>query len=377
LIGTFIVILLTDKEQQETTMPINNIYHTWNMRIRQLQPTERKTRIQNFSWLIAGIYQSRSVKISRIAGKIPGRAKLVSFTRRLSRFLDNPAINVRAWYKPIAKSWLERQATSLQQIQLIVDTTKVGFAYQLVMVSIAYRKRAIPIAWSWEKHIRGHSKPMKHLALLAYVHTLIPKGVAVLLVGDSEFGAVEVLQQLDCWRWDYVLRQKRRTRICLAEQIKWFSFGSRLQKPGQSIWLGKGYLTESKIYPVNLLVHWKIGENEPWCLATNLPERQLALQAYSRRMWIEEMFGDLKKHGFDLESTMLRHAERLSRLTLAVVLLYVWSISTGTKTIRNSKRNLIDRGDRRDLSIFQIGLRFIERQLINSLPCPVVLCSYR
>jgi hypothetical protein len=103
----------------------------------------------------------------------------------------------------------------------------------------------------------------------------------------------------------------------------------------------------------------------------------MALQAYARRMWIEEMFGDMKGHGFDLERTMLRHAEKLSRLTLAVVLLYVWSISTGTKTIQNSQRNQVDRKDRRDLSVFQIGFRIIERLLVNSLPCPVVLCVYR
>lgn len=42
----------------------------------------------------------------------------------------------------------------------------------------------------------------------------------------------------------------------------------------------------------------------------------MALQAYPRRMWIEEMYGDLKSHGFDLERTMLRHFQRLSRLTL-------------------------------------------------------------
>ena len=39
-----------------------------------------------------------------------------------------------------------------------------------------------------------------------------------------------------------------------------------------------------------------------------------------------------EKHGFDLESTMLRHADRLSRLTLAVSLLYVWFISAGPRT---------------------------------------------
>ena len=94
------------------------------------------------------------------------------------------------------------------------------------------------------------------------------------------------------------------------------------------------------------------------------------------------MFGDLKSHGFDRlsgaqeECTMLRDAEKLSRLTLAVALLYVWTISKGTKIIRNGQRSLVDRKDRRDLSIFQIGLRSIERLLINSMKCPVNLCLH-
>ena len=358
-------------------MPINNLYHTWIMKIRQLQPAERITRVRNFAWLLVGIHQSRSVYLSRIAGKIPGKAKLLSFIQRLSRLLANPAINVRAWYEPIARSWLANQASHLQQVRLIVDGTKVGFTHQLLIVSLAYRKRAIPIAWTWVKHIKGHSTPQAQLALLAYVRSLLPKGIAVLLVGDCEFGAVGVLQQVGTWHWDYVLRQKGRTHVCLPGQMEWRDFGSWVEKPGRSVWLGKGWLTQSKIFPVNLLAHWKVGEDEPWCLATNLPERQMTLQAYARRMWIEEMFGDLKSHGFDLECTMLRHADKLSRLTLAVALLYVWSISIGTKTIQNSQREQVDRKDRRDLSIFQIGLRFIERLLINSVPCPINLCVYR
>jgi hypothetical protein len=159
--------------------------------------------------------------------------------------------------------------------------------------------------------------------------------------------------------------------------MEWNDFGSWIEKMGSSIWLGKGYLTEKHIYPVSLLVHWKVGEKEPWCLATNLPDREMALRAYARRMWIEEMFGDMKKHGFDLESTMLRHADRLSRLTLAVALLYVWLISTGTRVVRDGLRYLVDRRKRRDLCIFQIGFRFIDRQLLNSLPFNISLCSYR
>jgi hypothetical protein len=55
---------------------------------------------------------------------------------------------------------------------LIVDGTKAGFGNQLLVVSLAYRKRAIPIVWSWVKHVRGHSTGSKQIALLANAKTL-------------------------------------------------------------------------------------------------------------------------------------------------------------------------------------------------------------
>jgi len=326
---------------------------------------------------MVGIYQSRSVYLSRIAGKIPGSTKLVSWTRRLRRFLDNSAIRVREWYKPIARQWLEAQWRCLGEIRLIVDCTKVGFGHQLLLVSLAYRKRAIPISWTWVKHVRGHSSAFKQLALLGYVRKLLPFGAAGILVGDCEFGSVEVLKWLDLWHWFYVLRQKSDTCIWLDQFKDWKPFGSFANKAGQSFWLGSGYLTAKAIYPTNLMLHWQVGEKEPWCLATNLPDRSLTLKHYRHRMWAEEMHGDFKKHGFDLESTMLRDFLRLSRLTLAVALLYVWLISVGNRTTHQGLRHLVDRHDRRDLCIFQIGLRFIQRRLTNALSISVPLCSYQ
>ena len=93
-------------------------------------------------------------------------------------------------------------------------------------------------------------------------------------------------------------------------------------------------------------------------------------------MWCEELHADLKKHGFDLESTMLRDFLRLSRLTLAVALLYVWLLSIGGRTIHQGLRHLVDRHDRRDLSIFQIGLRFTARMLTNDFSVSVPLFNY-
>jgi hypothetical protein len=371
------VIPTTENPTWRNIMPINTLYHTWFQRICDLRPGQRITQLRNFVWLMIGIYQSRSVYLSRIAGKIPGPAKLVSTSRRLSRLLDNPAIRVREWYELMARQWLAAQLHHLGEIRLIVDGTKIGFKHQLLIVCLAYRKRSIPIGWTWVPYVRGHCGARKQLALLAYVRQLIPAGAAVFLVGDCEFGSIAVLRQLDAWRWFYVLRQKSDTCVWFGEQAEWREFGSCVQKPGQTVWLGRSCLTAKEIYPVNLLAHWEIGEKEPWCLATNLPDRGMTLSYYRRRMWIEEMFGDFKKHGFDLESTMLRHFLRLSRLTLAIAILYVWLISVGTRTIRSGLRNLVDRNDRRDLSIFQIGFRFTERCLVNGFPITIPLCSYR
>jgi hypothetical protein len=310
--------------------------------------------------------------LSKIALKIPGDVKVRSIVQRLSRFLQNPAIRVREWYEPIARELIQAMAQSVGEVRLIADGTKIGFSHQLLMVAIAFRRRSIPIAWTWVRKARGHSSASKQLALLAYVRRLIPAHAPVLLVGDSEFGAVEVIRQVEIWNWWYVLRQKSNHRVKLGED-DWQSFGDLIQGPGESRWLGYGLLTFQHAYPVRLFAHWQKGEKEPWLLATNLPSRQMALRAYHRRMWIEEMFGDLKGNGFDLESTHLRHFLRLSRLTLAVALLYVWLISIGRKTIKDGNRDLVDRADRRDLSIFQIGLRKIERNLTNALSISIRL----
>ena len=357
-------------------MPTNDLYHNWMQQICELRPNQRITQVRNFVWLMIGIYLSRSVCLSRVAGKIPGPAKLVSVTRRLSRFLDNPAVNVREWYQPVAQQWLQAQWGFLGEIRLIMDGTKVGFGHMLLMVSLAYRKRAIPIAWTWVKQVRGHTKAYKQLALLNYVRTLLPVDAAVFVVGDSEFGSVEVLKWLDQWQWSYVMRQISKVCVRLDQSSAWQPFGSYVHKPGESVWLGHGYLTAQKNYPTNLLAHWQIGEEEAWYLATNLPDRTTTLKYYRRRMWCEELHGDLKKHGFNLESTMLHDFDRLSRLTLAVAFLYVWLISVGGRTIHKGLRPLVDRNERRDLSIFQIGLRLTERRLTNDLSVHISLFSY-
>ena len=110
----------------------------------QLRPTERQTRLRNFSWLVAGLSLSRSVHLSKIANMIPSKqATLPSVLCRLSRLVDNPSIHVKECYEPLARRLLECQARKLGEVRLIVDGSKFCFKHRLLMVGLAYPKRAI------------------------------------------------------------------------------------------------------------------------------------------------------------------------------------------------------------------------------------------
>jgi len=111
--------------------------------------------------------------------------------RRLSRFLANPAIDVRHWYKPIAKDWLQNQYEHLGEVRLIVDGTKVGFAHQLLMVSLAYRRRAVPIGWTWVKYIRGHSSGQQQIRLLKHVKSLLSQNAPVLWLETANLAPLQ------------------------------------------------------------------------------------------------------------------------------------------------------------------------------------------
>lgn len=125
-----------------------------------------------------------------------------------------------------------------------------------------------------------------------------------------------------------MMRQKSSHLVCSKQQQQqqWRPLGELIKRRGEKVWLEGALLSQLHAHQTNLLLYWKRGEKEPWLLASNLPRAKEAFSSYKRRMWIEEMFADFKGHGFDLESTQLRHFERLSRLTLAVAMLYVWLV---------------------------------------------------
>lgn len=354
---------------------MNNLrlYRTWTTVLRQLVPSICPTQVTNLAWLIVGLYLARSVYASAIVKKWPFAAQVTSLTRRLSRFLDNPQVNVRRWYRPTAEQITARWAG--RTLTLIIDASKVGFGHQLLRVAVAHRRRALPLVWCWLKGRKGHCSARVQLAVLDYARRLLRPDTRVIVVGDAEFGSIDVLRQCDAWGWAYVLRQKRSHWVTAPGQVTGQPIGALVTARRQWAWWPQARLTAKWQRPTTAFAYWGVGEAEPWLLATNLSDRYHARQAYARRMWIEEMFADLKDHGFDLEASQLRHFARLSRLTLAVCLLYVWLLQIGQRVVHAGQRFWVDRRDRRDLSLFRIGHDFVERCLILDRPFTVAALS--
>lgn len=355
-------------------MSTNRLYDAWFEWLWQQFSKERVTRLRSLAALLFGMYMAQSVHMSKIACEIPGVAKALSTERRLTRLLDNRAIQPKRLFRAIAITWLQWCRQEYGRIVLILDGTKVSSNHQLLMVAVAVEKRAIPIAWTWMCSARGHSSRQKQLALLSRVQAMIPKRACVIVVGDSEFGAVDVLKHLDkVWHWQFVLRQKSNNSVRPAYGRKYRRFDTLVTHVGESRFWVRGRLTEKFAYRTNLLAYWGKGENEPWLLATNLPTAAAACAFYKQRMLIEQMFGDFKGHGFDLEHTRLRHFHRLNRLVLCVALLYTWLIRTGIEADITTESKQVDRNDRRDLSHFTIAIRWVKRLLINSKQVTVCL----
>jgi Transposase DDE domain len=343
-------------------IPPSQLYRSLYERLIQLLPNEVDSRLTNMVYLMLGIFLAKKVQTGVIATKVPLRVKRMSIIRRLERFLDNGKVRVRGWYESVAVGLLQAAASS-GRVALIIDGTKVSFHHQLLMVAIVYHRRALPIAWTWVAHARGHSTQAQQLALLRYVHGLLSAGAQVSLVGDTEFGHTRVLEELDHWHWDYALRQSGHNLVMTRQSSGFQPLESLLTQIGDWLWMPSVVLTQANAYPTNLMLCWMRGDKRPWLLVTNLTHPPAVLRLYARRMWIEALFGDLKGHGFDLESSHLRSFLHLSRLTLAVALLYVWLVTEGSQALIQGRSAQLDRADRHDLSVFRLGLESIEQAL--------------
>jgi hypothetical protein len=347
--------------------PITALYSILHTQVLPFTGSLADSQLANLVRMMEGLFEGGSVHLSRIASEVTAEATKLSVVTQLTRFLGNSQVEVRTVYEPVAREML-KQAAAAGRIVLIIDSTKVGFAAQLVMVSVAYQGRALPLIWTWLDYPKGHSLTATQVELLSTLRCWLPEQATVALVGDSEYGRCWLQEELNFWGWTYALRQSSRNRVWRRQDRGFLSL-DQIELRGLGVqWFPHTLLTEENSLPTHILGYWADGEKTPWWLATNLTSPDEVMALYPYRMWTEEMFADMKGNGFDLETTHLRDVGKLNRLTLAVSLLYVRLVALGVELTKLGRAREVDRADRRDLSFFRRGFDFLKRCLKRNEP---------
>lgn len=339
--------------------------------LEQLLPEQWRaceSRMINLSLLISAVAGAKELTLPELASEMPLRAQDSSLVQRQRRWLLNEQVREREIYEPIIKPYL--QAVSQATVPLLIDTTDMGLNCHTLTVALGYQRRGLPITWECGPGSRGHTSGDRQVALLTYVRTLLVEEADVIVLGDGEFGHVQLIEWLKEPAWDYCLRAAKDTYIWYEEQ--WHRLDSFDVGSGEVIWLEDVYLTKDQpTGPVNVLLTWDDRQRRLVVLVTNLTTPDEALYWYEKRYWIEPLFGDIKGHGFDLQTSRLRHPQRLSRLMLAIALAYLWLCFLGIRALLTGQAKFVDRSDRRDRSIFSIGRFWLKRRLKLDLPFPV------
>ena len=272
----------------------------------------------------------RIIQIEKLASILPIPIKYQSRRRHLQRFLALPQLTTKCIWFPIIKKWLKINQTKKRVCYLAIDRTRWQ-ERNLFVVSLVKNKRGIPLNWMLLDK-KGNSNIREQRRLLKSTLRIL-KGYQVIVIGDREFGNINLADWLSKQGCQYVLRTKSNKYI-QSEGDDYQQLISLGLKPGKSFYLEQVKFTKQpNMARVNIAFYWsKVtkskSKNEGWYLINNLSSLQQTIKAYKKRMGIEAMFKDCKSGGYNLEKCQGKN-ERLLSLILLIAIAYTCAIKKG------------------------------------------------
>jgi hypothetical protein len=170
----------------------------------------------------------------KLAVAVPGEARPASVERRWERTLANDRIDPDAVWSELARAILGDRASG--PIILILDETPNRNDLRCMKVTLAYRKRALPIACACYA-LGGQPEPMPELILGLFrrVAACLPEGAEVTLLADRGLAWPRIVDACGELGWHFVLRLQGQTRVQTAEGRE-CSAADLAPKPGSRWW---------------------------------------------------------------------------------------------------------------------------------------------
>ncbi len=340
--------------------------------LKQLYPTEPQgnlaRHLNTLAAMASGIVGSKSTHLPAMASKVPDTTKKESRVKKFHRWIQNERVSADIYFLPFIDTLL-RELAHRQPLLLAIDGSDVGRGCMTLMISVIYKKRALPIVWMVVEGTQGHFPEERHIQLVEQVSQSIPEGADVIFLGDGEFDGIELQATLERCGWSYVCRTAK--SVQLGASGDHFSFAELGVQPGECIGVHDISFTLEDYGSLLAIAWWDQGYKDPIYLVTNMELMGEACYWYAKRFRIETFFSDQKSRGFHLDKSHISDPRRLARLMIAACLAYIWLVYLGGLAKRDDWVKIIHRTDRCDLSLFRLGLDLLEHFLNQGLVIPV------
>lgn len=201
-------------------------YRSVQRGLKKLYPREPKGNVlrhlDTLAALISGIVGSKSTHLPQIATKIVDENKPESRVKTYSRWLANENVDYETYYLPYVETLLASLTHHNRPLVFVMDVSAVGRGCLILMLSVVYKGRALPLIWSTLTGNKGHLAEEVHLALLQRAHAIVPANTTVIFLGDGEFDGSGLIQTITSYGWQYVCRTASNRRLQEAGEV--FSF---------------------------------------------------------------------------------------------------------------------------------------------------------
>jgi len=290
---------------------------------------------------------------------------LESRIKQAKRWLTSKWTDTKVHFIPYIRPIL-LSLTRKGELILAIDGSTVGKDCMALMVSVIWRKRAIPIIWLVRKAPKGHFPESMHIDLIDQLGNLfksIDINCSVTLLGDGEFDGNDLQKACQGQGWNYVLKTAKTTLIADNKAMENPSKMGDLQvnEGTNHLMLNDMYVTQKAWGLVNVIYWHNLNYKKPMYWLTNL---ECALEAewyYRKRFLIETFFSDIKSRGFNIHRTKIANPETLFNLLIVACLAFILSILFEFDARKSPYLADFCRKDRiDDLSVFQLGYRGIK-----------------
>ncbi len=182
--------------------------------LARFHPQLRKTLWHNLAELVTATALARHVHLARVGDELPVDISDEARIQGGRRQLANDTEDTLTLFAPVVQALVG--GWTGQSLRLILDPTDLSPDLCIVQGALAYRGRALPLAWMTVEVQPGAVKAALEY-LFATIHSWLPAGTRVYLIADREFHGHNVLETIEAHGWIPVVRSKGRIGVELED----------------------------------------------------------------------------------------------------------------------------------------------------------------